>query len=71
MSLIAANPFYPFVSNTEATALSGISRNCDLKYQYIKMEGKASSRNLLRLETIFSFARKSDSISVIRERVKI
>jgi hypothetical protein len=68
---MADNPFCRFVSNAEATVLSGISSNCDLKYQYIKMEGKASSRNLLRLETIFTFARKSDSISVIREQVEI
>jgi hypothetical protein len=71
MSLIAANPFCPFVSNTEATALSGISRNCDLKYRHIKMEGKANSRDLLRLETIFTYARNRDSISVIREQVEI
>ena len=41
----------------------------DLKYRYIKMEGKASSRDLLRLETIFSYDRNRDSISVIRAQV--
>ena len=41
----------------------------DLKYRYIKMEGKASSQDLLRLETIFNYARNRDSISVIREQV--
>lgn len=33
------------------------------------MEGKASSQDLLRLETIFNYARNRDSISVIREQV--
>jgi len=42
----------------------------DLKYRYIKMEGKASSRDLLRLETIFSYDRNRDSISVIRVQVE-
>lgn len=42
----------------------------DLKYRYIKMEGKASSQGLLRLETIFTYERNKDSISVIRERVE-
>ncbi len=42
----------------------------DLKYSYIKMEGKASSHDLLRLETIFTYSRNRDSISVIRERVE-
>jgi hypothetical protein len=42
----------------------------DLKYRYIKMEGKASSRDLLRLETIFSYDRNRDSISVIHKEVE-
>jgi hypothetical protein len=41
----------------------------DLKYRYIKMEEKASYRDLLRLETIFTYDRNRDSISVIREQV--
>ena len=45
-------------------------RDNDLKYRYIKMEGKASSPDLLRLETIFSYDRNRDSISVIREQVE-
>ena len=45
-------------------------RGNDLKYRYIKMEGKANSRDLLRLETIFSYDRNRDSISVIREKVE-
>lgn len=45
-------------------------RDNDLKYRYIKMEGKASSPDLLRLETIFSYDRNRDSISVIREKVE-
>lgn len=41
----------------------------DLKYRYIKMEGKANSQDLIRLEAIFSYNRNKDSISVIREKV--
>ena len=42
----------------------------DLKYRYIKMEGKASSQDLFWLETIFTYNRNRDSISVIREQVE-
>ena len=42
----------------------------DLKYRYIKMEGKASSQDLLRLETIFSYDRNRDSISFVREQIE-
>ncbi len=42
----------------------------DLKYRYIKMEGKTNSQNLLRLETIFNSDRNRDSISIIREQVE-
>jgi len=42
----------------------------DLKYRYIKMKGNAGSQDLLRLETIFSYNRNRDSISVIREQVE-
>jgi len=45
-------------------------RDNDLKYRYVKMEGKASSRDLLRLETIFSYDRNRDSISVIHKEVE-
>ena len=40
----------------------------DLKYRYIKMKGKVSPQDLLRLETVFTYSR--DSISVIREQVE-
>ncbi len=42
----------------------------DLKYRYIKMKGKVSSQYLIRLETIFTYNRNRDSISVIREQVE-
>ena len=45
-------------------------RDNDLKYRYVEMEGKANSRDLLRLETIFYYDRNRDSISVIREEVE-
>ena len=45
-------------------------RDNDLKYRYIKMRGEAGSKDLLRLETIFTYSRNRDSISVIQERVE-
>ena len=45
-------------------------RDNDLKYRYIKMHGKASPQNLHRLETIFTYSRNRDSISVIRNQVE-
>lgn len=45
-------------------------KDSDLKYRYVKMEGKASSQDLLWLETIFTYRRNRDSIFVIREQVE-
>ncbi len=42
----------------------------DLKYRYIKMEGKTSPQVILQLETIFTYDRDRASISAIRERVE-
>lgn len=42
----------------------------DLKYRYIKMQGKATSKDLLRLETIFTYERNRDSITIIRKKVE-
>ncbi|MFV0269407.1 MAG: hypothetical protein ACK5HT_19975 [Draconibacterium sp.] len=42
----------------------------NLKYRYIKMKGKANPQNVLRLETIFTYSRNKDSISVIRKQVE-
>lgn len=42
----------------------------DLKYRYLKMEGKANSLDLIRLETIFTYERNMDSISDICEQVE-
>ncbi len=42
----------------------------DLKYRYVKMEGRASSQDLLQLETIFNYSRNRDSISAIREQIE-
>lgn len=41
----------------------------DLKYRYINMQGEATSKNLLQLETIFTYEHNRDSISVIRKKV--
>ena len=53
-----------------ATQNNNQLKDNDLKYRHIKMEGKASSQDLLRLETIFIYDRNGDSISVIREQVE-
>jgi hypothetical protein len=42
----------------------------DLKYRYIKIKGKMESKDLLRLETIFTYDRNRDSISAIRKKVE-
>ena len=42
----------------------------DLKYRYIKMQGEATSEMLFQLETVFTYDRNKDSISVIREQVE-
>jgi len=42
----------------------------DLKYRYIKMKGEINQESLLRLETIFTYNRNRDIISVIREQVE-
>lgn len=42
----------------------------DLKYRYIKMKGEINQESLLRLETIFTYNRNRDSISIIREQVE-
>lgn len=45
-------------------------KNNDLKYRYIKILGKATSKDLLRLETIFNYDQNKDSIYVIGEQIK-
>lgn len=42
----------------------------DLKSRYIKMKGEATSKDLRRLETIFTYDRNRDSISSIRKKVE-
>jgi hypothetical protein len=41
----------------------------DLKYRYVKMQGIADHETLLKLETVFTYNRNKDSISLIRKRV--
>lgn len=43
----------------------------ELKYRYVKVQGKATQKNLLRFGTIFTYDRNRDSITVIRKKVKI
>ncbi|WP_329904166.1 hypothetical protein [Porphyromonas pogonae] len=42
----------------------------DIKYRYIKMYGKISSENLLKLESVFTYNRDKKKISVIRKQVE-
>jgi hypothetical protein len=49
---------------------NGQLKDNDLKYRFIKMRGIATSKDLLRMETIFTYDRNRDSIYVVREQVK-
>jgi hypothetical protein len=42
-------------------------RNNDLKYRYIKMQGKTNEENLLRLDRQFAYR---DSVAIIRKQVE-
>ncbi|KAA6342220.1 hypothetical protein EZS27_010018 [termite gut metagenome] len=42
----------------------------DLKYRYVKMQGAANHESLLNLETVFTYNRNKDSITIIRKRVE-
>ena len=46
------------------------SRDNDLKYSYIQMQGAANSADILRLRNIFEFNRNTDSIRTIRKQVE-
>ena len=45
-------------------------RDNDIKYRYVKMQGKASAEELYRLRGIFEFDRNTDSMKVIRRQVE-
>lgn len=45
-------------------------KDSDLKYRYIKVQGKANRESLLRLETVFTYDRNKDSIFVLRRQVE-
>ncbi|MDX9906736.1 MAG: hypothetical protein RBS55_09145 [Bacteroidales bacterium] len=42
----------------------------DLKYRSVKMQGGADRESLLKLETVFTYDRNRDSISVLRRQVE-
>ncbi len=42
----------------------------DLKYRYVKMQAEATREDLIKLETVFSYNRNNDSISLVRKRVE-
>ena len=45
-------------------------RDSDIKYRYVKMQLKASTDDLRRLERIFNYDRNTDSMRVIRREVE-
>ena len=45
-------------------------RDNDIKYRYIKMQGKASVEDIYRMESVFGFDRNRDSIRTVRHRVE-
>jgi hypothetical protein len=53
----------------QSTRYSQLKDN-DLKYRYINMQGEANPENLLKLETVFTYNRNKDSITVIRKWVE-
>lgn len=59
-----------FGGNIWQISRNNLLKDNDLKYRYIKMQGKATPKNLLRLETIFTYNRNSDSVSVVRSSVE-
>lgn len=59
-----------FSGNTWQLKRNSQLKDNDLKYRYIKMSGKATHKNLLRIEMIFNYDRNKDSITVIRKRVE-
>lgn len=49
---------------------NNVLRDNDIKYRYIKMQGKASPEDLFRLESIFTFDRNKDSVRMVRRQVE-
>lgn len=45
-------------------------RDSDIKYRYVKMQLKASTEDLRRLESIFDYDRNTDSMKTIRRQVE-
>lgn len=50
---------------------NSLLKDNDLKYRYIKMKGKATWKDILQLETIFTYDRNRDSIAITQEQIKI
>lgn len=45
-------------------------RDSDIKYRYVKMQGKGSAEDVYRLESIFEYERNTDSMKTIRRQVE-
>lgn len=45
-------------------------RDSDIKYRYVKMQLKASTEDIRRLESIFEYERNTDSVKTIRRQVE-
>lgn len=45
-------------------------RDSDIKYRYVKMQLKASTEDIRRLESIFEYERNMDSVKTIRRQVE-
>lgn len=56
--------------NVQQFIVNSTMTDNDLKYRYIKMQGKATHQHLLQLEMIFTYDRNRDSISAIRKKVE-
>lgn len=45
-------------------------RDNDIKYRYVKMQGKASAADIYRLESIFEYDLNADSMKTIRRQIE-
>lgn len=72
ITMIAMGPVILFsvAGNVWQSSRNSQLKDNDLKYRYINMQGEANPKNLLKLETIFTYNRNNDSIAVIRKRVE-
>ena len=68
-SLVIALLFSVGINIHQANRNSDLREN-DIKYRYVKMQGKVSAEEVYRLESIFELDRNTDSMKTIRRQVE-